>query len=161
NQPVQVTATVVAVAPGSGVPGGKVTFTVDGGAPLGPFDLVGGQATVTLTGLTASLHRVRAAFTDTDGNFKDFATTHDFLLNGVKGNPTVGVTSTRSSSVFGQAVGFTATLAGVPGLTPTGTVDFYDGTPILSHRLGGGTLSGGVFVVSTAALSVGTHTINV
>jgi autotransporter-associated beta strand protein len=160
-QPVTVTATVVPVAPGAGVPNGSVTFTLDGVAVPGSFALSGGVTTVTLTGLTASLHRVRATFTDSDGNFQNFSTTDDFLINVVKGNPTVSVSSSPTSSVFGQSATFTATVAGLAGLTPTGTVDFYDGATILANHLGGGTLSGGVFTVSTSALALGTHTINV
>jgi autotransporter-associated beta strand protein len=160
NQPVTVTATVLPVAPGAGVPAGTVSFTLDGN-PAGTFTLSGGKASVVLTGLTASLHRVRASFTDSDGDFKDYSTPSDFLINVVKGNPTVTVTSAPPSSVFGQAVTFTVSLAGVPGLTPTGTVDFYDGATVLPNRLGGGKLVGGTFTVTTSALAVATHTINV
>ena len=52
---------------------------------------------------------------------------------------------------------FTATVAAGSGYsgTPTGTVDFYDG----STYLGTGTLSGGVATFATSALAVGSHSI--
>jgi hypothetical protein len=68
------------------------------------------------------------------------------------------VTSSASSSVFGQAVTFTAVVnptTPVAG-TPTGPVTFRDGNNIL----GTGTLdSTGTATFSTSALGVGTHTI--
>src|SRR5207248_2236343 len=69
------------------------------------------------------------------------------------------ITSSNTSSVFGQSVTFTATVSAVaPGAgTPTGTVTFKDGTT----TLGTGALSGGSATLSTSTLSVGSHTINV
>ena len=64
---------------------------------------------------------------------------------------------TPSSSVYGQSVTFTATVApATPGdPTPTGTVAFFDHTT--GATLGSATLSGGVATISTTALVAGTN----
>jgi hypothetical protein len=66
------------------------------------------------------------------------------------------VASSANPAVFGQPVTLTATVSNALA-TPTGTVDFVDtttGTP-----LGSATLANGTASVTTAALSVGAHTI--
>ncbi len=68
---------------------------------------------------------------------------------------TVTVSSSASSSVFGQPVTLTATVAGVGTLTPTGTVEFFDGTT----SLGTASLIGGTASITTSSLSAGTHSI--
>ena len=71
---------------------------------------------------------------------------------------TTKVTSSANPSVYGQSVTFTATVtAAAPGSgTPTGTVDFYDGTT----ALGTGTLgSTGTATFTTSAFAVGTNAI--
>jgi hypothetical protein len=64
--------------------------------------------------------------------------------------------SAPGASVFGQAVAFLAVVTPTGG-TPTGTVDFQDGSTDLTP--GGVTLVGGRATFTTAALSVGSHTI--
>jgi hypothetical protein len=59
-------------------------------------------------------------------------------------------------SVFGQAVAFLAVVTPTGG-TPTGTVDFKDGSTDLTP--GGVTLAGSRATFTTAALSIGSHTI--
>jgi hypothetical protein len=54
---------------------------------------------------------------------------------------------------FGQAVTFTATVSGTGGLTPTGSVVFFDG----ANPIGTGTLSNGVATFATATLAAGPH----
>jgi hypothetical protein len=68
------------------------------------------------------------------------------------------ITTPGSPSVFGQPITLTATVATTPpGGTPTGTVDFYDG----SSKLGSATLapgsSGAEATFTTASLAVGDH----
>ena len=65
---------------------------------------------------------------------------------------TTTITSLANTSVYGQAVTFTAIVRSGAG-TPTGTVTFNDG----STTLGIGTLSNGVATFTTSALAVGTH----
>ncbi|MGH9900999.1 MAG: choice-of-anchor L domain-containing protein, partial [Pyrinomonadaceae bacterium] len=65
---------------------------------------------------------------------------------------TTTVTSSNPSAVGGDAITFTAGVAGLVG-TPSGAVEFKDnGTPI-----GSAALSGGVASITTSSLSVGSH----
>jgi hypothetical protein len=69
---------------------------------------------------------------------------------------TVAIGSSSPSSVFGQGVSFTATVSGSSSTVPTGSVTFTDGTTVL----GTVTLNASAqATLSTAALSVGTHSI--
>lgn len=74
----------------------------------------------------------------------------------VAGNATIS--SSASTSTFGQSVTFTATVSPASGSTaPTGTIQFLDNGSNLGAPV---TLSGGVATVSTAALGAGSHTIS-
>ena len=69
------------------------------------------------------------------------------------------LTSSANPSSFGQPVTFTATVTAQPGFdkgTPTGTVNFYDGTT----NIGNSNLNGsGVATLTISTLSVGAHKI--
>jgi ELWxxDGT repeat protein len=66
--------------------------------------------------------------------------------------------SSPNPSTFGQTVTFTATIDVAPGsASPTGTVDFKEGTTNLTP--GGLPVNGGQATFSTSALTVGSHTI--
>jgi hypothetical protein len=58
---VQFTATVTAVAPGSGVPSGTVTFK-DNGTTLGTLTLASGSATFSTSSLSAGTHPITAVY---------------------------------------------------------------------------------------------------
>ena len=115
-----------------------------------------------LTGLTpGTTYSFRVVATNVGGT-----TLGDILSFTTLNTTTTTLTSSspNNTSVFGQSVTFTATVAVVrPGTgTPTGTVTFKDG----STTLGTGTLSGGVTTLTVpstspliAALAVGTHSI--
>jgi streptogramin lyase len=82
------------------------------------------------------------------------------LIPGIRviGQATVGLASSATPSVIGQAVTFTATVTGTPpgGSTPTGTVTFQDGP----DTLGTAALSAnGTAVFTTTMLASGTHAI--
>jgi hypothetical protein len=159
GQSVTFTATVAANAPGAGTPTGTVTF-YDGSTALGSGTLavVDGtdQATYTTATLSVGSHNITAVYAG-DSNFDGSSSAA--LGQTVSQDPTAtSLTSSVSPSVYGQSVTFTATVtANAPGAgTPTGTVTFYDG----SNALGSGTLDGsGVATFTTAALSVGSHSI--
>jgi hypothetical protein len=68
--------------------------------------------------------------------------------------PTITLASSANPSFTNNGVTFTATLSSTYG-TPTGTVNFLDGTT----QLGSGTVSNGVATYATSSLSVGTHSI--
>src|SRR5207244_3899417 len=78
GQNVTITATVVAKAPGAGIPTGNLTFTVDGVVqPAQALDS-NGQATYTFTNPSVNLHLVRASYAG-DGNFNASATVNDYV----------------------------------------------------------------------------------
>jgi hypothetical protein len=73
---------------------------------------------------------------------------------------TTALTSSLSSSVYGQSVTFTATVSPVApgGGTPTGTVEFFDGTTELDTETLDNT---GTATFTTTALVAGSHAITV
>ena len=70
-------------------------------------------------------------------------------------NTTTTVTFSPSSPVFGQSVTLTATVAPTTSGTPTGTVQFLNGTTLL----GTGTLSDGVATYNATSLALGDNSI--
>jgi len=157
GQSVTFTATVAAVAPAVGAPTGTVTFTIDGIA-VGTINLSGGVATFSTTALVVGSRAVVVSYSG-DTNFNASTSTPVLTQAVNKADTTTSVDSFPNSSVFGQSVTFTATVAALsPGAgTPAGVVTFtVDGA-----AMGTATLSAGVASYSTSALSGGSHSISV
>jgi hypothetical protein len=153
GQSVTFTATVTATTPGAGTPTGTVSF-FDGTTSFGTGTLAGGVATFTTSSLSVASHPVTAVY-EGDTDFTT-STSNPALTQTVNQDATsASVTSATSPSVFGQSVTFTATVTpSAPGAgTPTGTVEFFDGTT----SLGTGTLTAGVATFTTSSLSVASH----
>jgi len=155
GQSVTFTATVAAVAPGSGAPTGLVTFD-DGTTVLGTGTLNGGVATFSTSSLSVATHSITAVYGG-DGNFT--TSTSSALSQAVNQDPTsTALSSSVNPSLYGQSVTFTATVtANAPGSgTPSGSVIFMDGT----STLGTGTLNASsAATFTTSALSVASHPI--
>jgi uncharacterized repeat protein (TIGR01451 family) len=153
GQPVTLTATV-ATSGGSGTPTGTVTFK-DGATTLGTVPLSGTAAVFTTSALSAGSHSITATYNG-DTNFS--ASTSSALTQTVNGASAIATTTALASSLnpssTGQAVTFTATVAGGGG-TPTGTVSFLDGGTVI----GTAALTAGVAAFTTSSLTLGTHTI--
>lgn len=143
-------ATVRVVAPGGGTPTGTVQFLKDGAV----------ASTVALVGLTAEFPRSPGTFTAVysgDGNFNGSTS------NGVTIYPpatsSLSLSSSPNPSTLGQAVTFTATIRTSGGSpfagSPTGTVEFTDGTKLLGRS----SVSGGQATYTTSALTGGSHSI--
>jgi hypothetical protein len=137
-----------------GTPTGTVAF-LDGTTVLGMATLdASGQASFTYSGLDLGSHAITASYAG-DTNF--LGGTSDALTQVV--SPSLTTTTTTlaadvSTSVYGQTVTFTATVAPTSGGgVPTGTVTFWDGTT----RLGAAALDQGRALFSTALLGVGSH----
>ncbi len=152
GQSVTFTATVAAVAPGTGTPTGSVTFK-DGAIILGTGTLDGsGQASFTTSSLSLGSHTITAEY----GGATNYAASTSAPLTQVVAvnSTTTTLVSSQNPSTFGQSVTFIATVT--DGATPTGTVTFKDG----ATTLGTGTLNGsGQATFATSSLSVGSHTI--
>jgi len=127
GQPMTLTATVAAVAPGAGVPSGVAQFR-DGATDIGgPLTLAGGTVAFSTSALAVGSHTITAVYGG-DGNFLDgtsVAVTQ--VVNKAATNTTL--TSDANPSMFGQPVTFTATVAAVaPGAgVPGGSVQFRNG----------------------------------
>ena len=80
-----------------------------------------------------------------------------FVWTVSKADTTTSVSTSPSSSLFGESVAFTATVSTSGGGTPTGTVTFKDG----AAAIGTGAVSAGTSMFTTMTLDVGTHTITV
>lgn len=149
--PSSVMATVTANVPGSGIPTGTVTFLDGATNQIGTVTLdVNGSATLAIPTLTAGSHTITAVYNGSD-NFKGSSSNQ---VTHVVSTTSTTLTSSLNPSRSGQPVTFTATVSGSGG-TPTSTVTFKDGAALL----GSSPLAGGVATFTTAALTVGSHSI--
>jgi hypothetical protein len=111
---VTLTATVVAKTPGSGVPGGTVTFN-DGGTALAGgsgIALVSGQATFSFAYTTPGVHNLTVDFTDTDNNYnKSSSAILQQFVNDVAPTVTTAITAPASAPYNeGSPITVTATV---------------------------------------------------
>jgi len=155
GQSVTFTATLAAVSPGAGTPTGIVTF-FDNGSSIGAGTLSGGIATFTTTTLPVGSNSITAVY----GGDTNFTTSTSGAMTQTvnQSSTTTKLTKNTTGAITsGQSVTFTATLAAVsPGAgTPTGTVDFMDN----GSSLGIITLSGGIAMLTTTTLPVGSNSI--
>jgi hypothetical protein len=153
GQGVTLTATVGAVAPGTGTPGGTVTF-LDGTSTLGTVALTNGQAILGVATLAVGSHSLTVNYSG-DGNFNGGTSTAQAEVVSAASSALV-LSSSPNPSVFGQAVMLTVVASAVaPGSgTPTGTVTFQDGTT----TIGSAALNNnGQAALSVSALTVGVH----
>ena len=154
GQNVTLTATVSAVAPGSGSPTGTVSF-YDGTTVIGTAPLVAGSASFTDPSLSAATHSLSIQYSG-DADFAGGSSPG--ISEVVTPDSTITtVAAPANPPVFGQAATLMATVVpGDPGPgsgNPTGTVTFYDGSSVL----GSASLSSGTASISTCTLSVGAH----
>lgn len=169
GQQVTFQATASVTAPGSEAAatlagGSSMTFYVNGNAVCTGVALtaVGGsvQANCQYTFPTAASYNVTASFTG-DSNVSS-ANSNTIQQVVGKPAPTVSVGSGGSPSAYGAPVTFTATVTGANGVTPTGNVQFNDGTNILGTvALTAGTAPTATaqITISNPPLSNGSHTI--
>jgi uncharacterized protein (TIGR03437 family) len=132
---------------------GTVTFIIDGvGQP--PAALLGNQAQLTISNLSAGNHAISAAY---NGDSTHLGSTSSVLIQAVNPPPspvTLTLTSSPNPAAVGQSVTFTASLAGGSAAL-TGTVQFFDG----AISLGFAPVTGGQASFITSALSLGSHAI--
>lgn len=151
GQAVTFTATVSALAPGTGTPAGSVFFYLDS-SYVGSQDLAGGTASLTLDWLNVGGHTVAASYS---GNAHYAASDGSVSQAVARAGTATGVSADLSASVWGQWVTFTASVSVLsPGAgTPSGQVEFLDGETVI----GSGWLNDNVAVFSTADLEVASH----
>lgn len=160
GQPVTVTAEVVPVAPATGTPEGIIQFFVDGD-PAGAFAILeDGVATATLTGLSRGNHLITAVYASTDPSY--ITSTSEEITQVVnKANTEVDLVSSSPTSVFGQPVTFTASVAVVaPGAgAPSGTIVFRDGANVIGTEPVSSS-TGGQASITVSNLTVAQHAIS-
>jgi uncharacterized repeat protein (TIGR03803 family) len=154
-QTVTFTATVSTNAQGAGTPTGTVQFQIDGVNFGNPVTLAQGVALTSTSTLTRGGHTVTALYNGDTG----YNPSSIFLTQTVGPDDTTTLlASSATSSIFDQAVVFTATVsANAPGTgTPTGTVQFQRDGVNLGNPVA---LVNGVATASAATLAAGDHTI--
>ncbi|HWD07580.1 MAG TPA: Ig-like domain-containing protein, partial [Actinomycetota bacterium] len=157
GQSVTFSATVTAVAPGAGTPGGSVQFE-DGGNPIGsPATLDGsGVASVSSSSLGVATHTITAAYGGSfDFNASTGTLSPDQVVNAAP--TTLSLTSSVNSSVFGEGVSFTASVTATSSGTPGGSVQFgIDGADVGTTQT---LVAGQASSDSITDLAVGSHTV--
>lgn len=134
GQAVTFTATVAAVAPGSGTPTGTVTFQ-DGNVVLGTAAVApGGTATFTTSFAAAGGHAITAVYSG-DANFVGSSQALTEQVNAATTHKTTtSLLASANPARVGQAVTFTATVRDPSGTgTPTGTVTFFVGNTVVAR----------------------------
>ncbi len=150
------TAVVTASNGGGLVPDGTVNF-LDSGTQIGTATLnASGVATFSTTALTNGQHTITAVYGG-DATRYILGSTSGALTQGVQAPSTTAVTSSQNPSAYGVAVTFTATVTPGGSVTPTGTVNFFDG----AAEIGSAQLSGSIAIAAytTSALAAGQHSI--
>ena len=139
NTPITLTATVAAVAPGTSIPTGNVSFyngTVAVGNLIATQTLSGGVATITTSYTTTGSFPIIAVYS---GDVNDSASTAPTVVEVIKPATVTTLTASPNPSIVGQPVTLTASVVGVPpGVTPTGNVQFFrNGSLIGTSALSG------------------------
>jgi hypothetical protein len=153
GDPITFTATVSPIGAAI-IPTGTLTF-YDGASPLGaPVILSGGVAMFTTSALSAGSHDIAAQYTP-DGNFS--ASTSSTATQTIdQAATTTSLTSSSNPGALGEALTFTATIAGGAGPAPTGTVLFFNGAIQLGSAV---PVSGGIAALTISSLAGGPQTI--
>ncbi len=129
GQSVTFTATLSAVSPGAGIPTSSVAF-YDGQTLLGSGTLdVNGLATLTTSSLPAGVHSITAQYGGDAGFSGITSAAYTETVN--KWVTTTTLADSGATSVWGQPVTFTATVAGSGVGAVTGTVTFASGNTTL------------------------------
>ena len=156
GQSVTFTATVGALASGSVLPSGSVTFA-DGSTTLNVATLsVGGIAAYTTAALANGLHSITATYSG-DPAAQISVSVSNIVNQDVLVPSLAVVTSTPNPSFYGNPVIFSATVTSSSVEAPTGVVEILDG----GKQIGSANLVGstGAGTFASSSLAVGSHII--
>jgi hypothetical protein len=152
------TLTATVTTGGSPAAGKTVTFTVFSGPNAGKTGTAvtdtAGHATFTYTSSVAGTDFVHAQFVDSSGATETSGNAQITWTAPTSFATSTAVASDLNPSTYGLTVHFTATVTSSGG-TPTGSVQFFDGTT----SLGTATLSGGSASIPVSTLTAGDHSI--
>jgi hypothetical protein len=135
GQPVTFTAAVTSTH--GAIPDGELVTFYDGTTAIGTGTTAGGVATFTTSSLTAKTHTIKATYAG-DDMFEPSTKSVKQVVD--KYTTTTTLSSSLNPSNYGQAVTFRATVTSTGPNTPTGKVEFKNGT----KSMGTARLSGGV-----------------
>jgi hypothetical protein len=157
NNPVLINERVKYTATVSGIYGGRATGMVtfrDAELTVATVILATNQAAFSTSYISTGTHAITATYAGDGNNMGSVSAT---LMEQVKGWPSkVVVTTSRSPSLVGQPVTFTAIVTSIYGAIPDGELlTFYDGTT----ALGAVALANGVAKYTNSSLSTKIHTI--
>ena len=152
GQAVTFTATVTSA---NGPPTGDVEF-FDGTTSLGRAALGSGQAVLTTSALAVGIHSITAKYPGDPGRFLASTSSSAVSVTVYKAPSATSLEALPTSAMFGQEVTLTATVTAFYDGTPTGNVEFFDGTTLL----GPADVSSGAAVLRTNSLAVGLHSIS-
>ena len=154
--PISLTATVMSADSSfTQVPTGEVTFS-NGSTVLGMAQLnSSGVATLDNAPLPVGANNAITATYSGDTSFAASTSAAAPTVTVSPASTTTVVTSSLSGPVSGQSVTLTATIspASTGAMAPTGTVDFYSGTPTTGRLLGTGGVTGNVATLTTKELT--------
>lgn len=147
-----VTITATVYSPAGGTPAGTVTFD-NGAKELGTATLSAGSATFVTTALPVGGNSIKVVY---GGNADYLGSSSPAFTQTVNLAPTTTtLASSLNPSTSGASVTFTATVKGQYGGSPSGTVDFYNGSKLLGSSL----VNSGAATFTTTKLPVGTDSI--
>jgi hypothetical protein len=135
----------------SGTPTGTVTFK-HATTTIGTATLAAGAASLTTTALPLGADSLTATYA---GATYFLTSTSAAVSEDIRQTTTTKLTSSLNPSTYGQSVTFTASVTPATSGTPTGSVEFLDGSTLLETV----TLSGGKATLATSTLSAAAHTI--
>jgi hypothetical protein len=147
GQPLTLTSSVTSVSPNAT---GTISFE-DGGVIIGSAPLVSGTATFATSSLSFGAHSLTAVYS---GDAIHAASTSALVTEQIVQGATAALSSSVNPSVSGQNVVFTAKLAGVGSVVPTGNVILSDGAATLATITLDAT---GTATYATSTLAVGSH----
>jgi hypothetical protein len=154
GQSITLTATITNSSGSGGAPTGTVEF-FNGSTDLGAGTALSGNgnsatSTLTISTLPVGADAIQAVYTPS-GNFIGSNASATQTVDAVAG---VGVISNNNPAALGQSITFTATVTNTTGSggTPTGAVEFFDG----STDLGPGSALGGSGNSATSTLTIST-----
>lgn len=139
----------------AGTPTGTANlYAYESNTVIGTCTLTAGSCVIRLAASTVGNHRVWASYSGDDVTYLPSSSAYIYQNNQAKLTPTISLQHSPTSSDFGAAVTFTATVTG-SGATPVGSILFEN----TEQSLGSCTLVAGTCSLTYSTLSVGPHQI--
>ena len=146
--------TITATGPGPTPTGTANLFAYESNTVIGTCTLAAGSCVIALAASTVGNHRVWASYSGDDVTYLPSNSPYIYQHNMAKLTPTVAISHSPSTTEFGAAVTFTATVSGSGG-TPVGNVLFEDG----EVSIGSCQLTSGTCSITVSNLALESHVI--